>query len=251
MAFLAVPKMQYDDTAIGGRENYFPATTWGLLSQIRNPTDNRDAFEHLCRRYWKPVYRYVRLTWAKSNEDAKDLTQAFFLWLLEGDALTKYAPERGSFRRYLRILLGGFVGHEHEALQRLKRGGGRRILPLDDPELVGDLPAPSAQAEPEKVFDRTWMAEVLTLAVQRVRERLLSGGREKQLRVYEEYEMSPQEKRPTYGEVADRLGIKESDVRNYLFEVREMVRSEIRAELMDTTTDEQGLRDEWNELLGS
>lgn len=240
--------MPFDDTAMGGRDPAFPVTTWSLLAKIRGPAgDSRGALEKLCLRYWKPVYRFIRLGRAKSNEDAKDLTQAFFLWLIEGDALAKYEPGRGSFRRYLRILLGGFLLHEHEALQRLKRGGGRRFLPLDELR----EPPPDPSPDPQKAFDRAWTSEVVALAVARVRERLLASGRERLFRAYEEYEMSAAEKRPTYAEVAARIGAKESDVRNYLFEVREMVRAEVRGELADTVADESGLRDEWNELFGS
>lgn len=243
--------MHFDDTAMGGKDTSFPMTTWSLISKIKRPLgDNTTGFEKLCLRYWKPVYRFVRLSWAKTNEDAKDLTQAFFLWLLEGDALTKYSPERGSFRRYLRILLGGFLGHEHEAVQRLKRGGGRKFLPLDDPNLPLQETLSDGTGDPQKVFDRAWMAEVVKNAVARVREKLHSRGREILFRAYEAYEMSTADRRPTYGEVATKLGVKESDVRNYLFEVREMVRAEIRTELMDTVADESQLRDEWNELFG-
>ncbi len=242
--------MEFDDTSIGGRDSTFPVTTWSLISKIHQPLNqNRVAFEKLCLRYWKPVYRFIRLSWAKTNEDTKDLTQAFFLWLFEGEALTKYSPERGSFRRYLRILLGGFLGHEHEALQRLKRGGGKKILPLDDPNLVLQDQIPDGTTDPQKIFDRTWTAEVVRLALGRVRERLLSRGREVLYRAYEEYELASSGLRPTYAEVAEKIGVKESDVRNYLFEVREMIRAEIRAELTDTVTDEATLREEWNELF--
>ncbi|MBI2901008.1 MAG: sigma-70 family RNA polymerase sigma factor [Planctomycetes bacterium] len=240
------------DTSIGGGAAGFPHTTWGLVSRIHDPDnpDVRPVLDALALRYWKPVYRYVRLTWGKSNEDAKDITQAFLLWLLQGDALKRYEPDRGSFRKYLKLLLGRFVSHQAEALQRLKRGGGAAILRLGDEEapLENVLADPKA-TDPEKAFDQAWMAELVQGAVARVRERLISDGRDAQFRAYEEYEMSSAES-PTYAGVAARLGIKESDVRNHLYAVREEIRSEIRREILETTGSEGAFEEEWRELFG-
>jgi RNA polymerase sigma-70 factor (ECF subfamily) len=232
------------ETSIGGPAQ-FPRTSWGLISAIHDP-ENRDlrpVLEALALRYWKPVYRYVRLQWGRSNEDAKDVTQAFLLWLLQGDALRKYEPGRGGFRKYLKLLLGRFVSHQAEAMQRLKRGGGVRLLPLEADALVAD----SRTSDPAEAFDQEWLSEVVRAAVERVRGRF-AGPREIQFRAYEEYELAAE--RPTYAEVAARLGVKESDVRNYLFAVREDVRAELRKEIQETTSSEGELEEEWRELFG-
>src|SRR6185436_15636171 len=85
----------------------------------------------ICRRYWKPVYAYVRAAWAKNNESAKDLTQAFFLSLLEDERLKEFDASRGNFRGYVKMLLRSFVGHQDRALAALKRGGGAAVLSLN------------------------------------------------------------------------------------------------------------------------
>src|SRR4029077_20163367 len=120
-------------------------TTVGFAGGLRNPAaaDYARSLDTLCARYWKPVYSYIRIAWAKSNEDAKDLTQAFFAWLLQEDALRRYEAGRGGFRAYLKVLLRRFVGHAERDLQRLKRGGGARVFSLEGdapklPELQGD-----------------------------------------------------------------------------------------------------------------
>jgi len=96
----------------------------------------RAGLEDLIRRYWKPTYRYIRAAWAKSSEDAKDLTQAFFLWTMEKDVLSRFQPQRGGLRIYIKFMLRNFVRNQDEALRRLKRGGGVRLLPLDDESLL-------------------------------------------------------------------------------------------------------------------
>lgn len=242
------------ETSLGGLAGGFPETTWGLVCRIRNPRapEFHAGIEALCRRYWKSVYRFARAAWAKSNDDAKDLTQAFFLWLLEdGDALTKYAPERGSFRAYLKGLLRNFSGNQLQAMQRLKRGGGFRRFSLDDPDsaLAEAVPDPRT-ATPEDLFDRAWIAEVVKRSTERARLQFESDGSAR-WRVFQEYDLGASPERPTYEEVAKRLGIKESDVRNHLFTVRDKIRAFIREELRDTVTCDEEVQEEWRALFGA
>src|SRR5579864_5678270 len=118
---------------MGGPERAFLETATDMVAGLQSPDPLRytSAFDVFCKNYWKPAYVYIRAAWAKGNEDAKDLTQAFFLWLSENDALKKFDPDRGSLRRYLRVLLRSFVGHREDALGRLKRGGDSTLLSLD------------------------------------------------------------------------------------------------------------------------
>ena len=87
--------MKSSETSLGGTAQGFPNTLWEEISQARasDAGDRRAGLEELCRRYWKPIYRYVRIAFAKSNEDAKDLTQAFLLWLMS--ELWEELPEVG------------------------------------------------------------------------------------------------------------------------------------------------------------
>jgi RNA polymerase sigma factor (sigma-70 family) len=193
------------------------------------------------------------MAWSKSNDDAKELTQAFLLWLMEGDTLERYEPGRASFRTYLKSLLRHFLQHQDEALRRLKRGGHVEIFSLsDDQARFPDLLPDPKGATPEEAFDQAWLAELLFRALGRVRERWLNGGAaaERQFKVFECYDLIPPSERPTYAELAQRFGIKATDVQNYLFTVREAVRSELRAEVGRTTSGEDSLRDEWNGLFG-
>ncbi len=227
------------DTSLGGGRGEFPATTWGMVSRMRGA--KADGFEVLCRRYWKPVYRYARVAWSKSNEDAKDLAQAFFAWLLEGGALSRYEPDRGGFRPYLKTLLRRFVSHQEEAMGCLKRGGGVTISGVTD-----DVPA--AEDDPERAFDRAWKSTVVNESIARVKARMLAAGRETPVKVFEGYDLVPE--KPTYDALAAALGIKAGDVRNHLFAFREELRREIRSELAETTAGEDELEEEWHALFG-
>jgi RNA polymerase sigma factor (sigma-70 family) len=240
------------DTSLGGHEKAFPQTTQGILARFRvgNGGDYRAGVELLAQRYWKPVYAYIRAKWARSNDDAKDLTQAFFLVLLEDDALERFKPELGSFRRYLKVILQRFLGHQDRALARLKRGGAVRILSLDgDDQALRDIVPDSQAAEPDKVFERAWTVEVLKRATERTREHFRSTNQDDAFRIYEEYVLPPPSGRPTYSELAARYGIKEREVETLLTLVRMKMREEILHELADLTADDHHLREEWDALF--
>lgn len=235
---------------MGGGAADFPKTSWSLVARAADPSDaaaRQSGLEELCRDYWRPIYRHFRAAWARPNEEAKDLTQAFFLWLLEGDALRRYAPEKGSFRSFLKALLRHFVQNHDQAMARLKRGGGARPLPLD-PEVTGDLADPRSD-DPRDAFDAEWRRTVFARALDRVRARF--AREPAKLLVYEAYDLAPAAERPTYPALAERFGLAESDVRNYLFAVRQALRSEVRAELARIASDPAELEEEWNAFLGS
>jgi len=226
----------------------FPPTTWGLVARIRNDASQRqEGLEALCQRYWKPIHSYAQRAWRRGNEDSKDLTQAFFLWLIEGEVLGNYEPGRGSFRHYLKGLLRGFMRNRDAYLTRLKRGGGQRHLVLDG---VTIDPVDARTESPEEAFDRAWVEALLERATEAVKTALCEGGHETRWRAFELYELGSPGSSPTYASVAEELGIKPSDVSNHLYAVRERLRSELRAQLRDTVGSQAQLEEEWRELFG-
>jgi|SRR6185295_2836273 len=246
--------MNSGDTTLGGGERSFPETTLGFAGGLRNPaaSDYGRSLETLCARYWKPVYSYIRIAWSKSNEDAKDVTQAFFAWLLEEDALRRYEPERGGFRAYLKVLLRRFVGHVERDLHRLKRGGSARVFSLDgDAPSLPELQGGAAGADPEKVFERVWLEELVQQSIGRVRERSVRSGKDTRFRVYEAFALGTGVERPTYAELAGRFGVTLGEVEKALYLVREEIRQELRTALAQGAGSDREVEDEWQRLLGS
>ena len=241
------------DTSLGGEGDRFPETTGDIRSLLghEGPSLGKPELELLCRRYWKPVYAYVRIAWTKSNEDAKDLTQAFFLWLMEGETLQRYDAERGGFRAYLKVLLKRFVGHEERALNRLKRGGDVHFVSIEgETPTAPDLLPGSTESDPDAVFERVWLDQILRGAIDRVRQRCVDGGKELRFQVYEAYTVPLKSDRPSYKELAARFELKQSDIENYLFAIREAIRAEVRVALLQVTASPQEFEDEWKRLFG-
>jgi RNA polymerase sigma-70 factor (ECF subfamily) len=230
----------------------FPVTTWGLIRQVRDqdPAARHEALESLCRRYWKPAYQYIRAAWSTPHEDAKDLTQAFFLHLIEGDLLARYVPGRGGFRSYLKTILRHVTIDQHHALKALKRGGGARILPLDHPDVqLQDPCADSRDGDPDRLFDAAWKRAILERAIERTRQRFDTPALRRRFRVFELYDLGAEGDPSTYAQLARRMDLAEHDVRNYLSEVREHLRDEVRAEIAQTVSDPEELDAEWKALF--
>jgi RNA polymerase sigma-70 factor (ECF subfamily) len=240
-----------EETQTGGPDKAFLETAHDLVAGLRgsDPQEYRAALERFGEAYWKPIYAYVRAAWAKGNEDAKDLTQAFFLWVAEGDALRRYDPTRGSFRGYLKVLLRSFVGHRETALARLKRGGGRAALSIEETGsgLEEILPDPKA-VDAEEVFERTWRVTILQHAIRRLKSRYQAENRIVPYLVFESYDLVPEADRPTYRDLAARHHLDEATVKRYLLELRDGLRAEVRAELV-RTGDESAIAQDWESLF--
>ncbi len=220
------------DTAIGGSNAEFPPTSWHLVRRAHDGGDREDAIRRLCERYWKPTYVFLRKIRPLEPEDAKDLTQDFFLHLIEGRFLERFEPERGSLRKYLKGALRLFALQKHESESRQKRGGGEPRFSLG-PENAEVLPDPKAES-PEEAFDRQWARSVLDQALGRLREDLLRSGQERRLQVFEAYARGPQ--RRTQAEVAAEFGLQDWEVK----EILSVCYQEIRENVLDAVRDYVG-----------
>ena len=233
-----------DETTLGGPSPAFPATNTRFLEGLRDPTSpaGRATLEELCRRYWKPVYCFVRLSGTSSNEDAKDLTQAFFTWLLDGEVLARYQRDRAPFRQYLKGVLRRFLSDARESAGRIKRGGTATFVPADgDAPVLEDL-----TTDPGAAFDRAWLVALIDHSVGRLRQRTPAD----QFRVFEAHDLAPDADRPSYVGLASRFGLSEDQVRRILSTLRGALRDEMRAELRRQTERPEDFDEEWNALRG-
>src|SRR5262245_17892302 len=177
------------DTQLGGAPRGFPATSWSRLGRIRRDGAlDAEALEQLARSYWKPVYLFIRMRWAKTNEDAKDLTQDFFAWILESGFLAKADRERGRFRSFIKLALKSYLGMDDRRSAAAKRGGKNRILSIDSTPAEAELGiADPSTLSPDDLLDRAWKAELFGRAVERLRDELARGGRETRFQLFRDY----------------------------------------------------------------
>ena len=237
-----------------GTGRQFPATRYSLIEGSRSPEPQarQRALEMLICAYWKPVYKYVRLHWKKQNEEAQDLTQAFFARLLEKQLLDRFDARRARLRTYLRVCVDGFVINEGQAARRLKRGGDVTLLPLEFATAEGELLQLGmvAAGDPEEFFSREFARNLFALAVERLRNECADNGKQQQFQIFELYDIEEDGKQLTYDELADRFRIKPTDVTNQLAYARRQFRRIVLDELRALSTSEKDFRHEVQALLG-
>jgi RNA polymerase sigma factor (sigma-70 family) len=245
--------MGYDpDTSLGGPYNGFPSTRQSLLVSATGSEQGirREALGAIAVAYWKPVYKYIRLRWRKSNDEAKDLTQHFFAEMLDGSLLADFDPSRASFATYLRMSLDGFVSNQNRAAGRLKRGGGVELVSLDFEAAERELPVhANDDVSMEEYFHREWQREMFALAVEDLRALARHKGKDLQLRVFEDHDLVEQS--ATYADLARRHGIPETAVTNYLAWARRELRRLLLERLAEVTVGERDFHREARELFGS
>jgi RNA polymerase sigma factor (sigma-70 family) len=242
--------MPYDaDTAIGGPRDRFPSTRHSLLAvvQAADSPARRQALDDLIAVYWKPVYKHVRGKWRASNEEAKDLTQAFFAALLDRNLIARFDPSRASFRTYLRVCLDGFVAHEREAGRRLKRGGGTVALSLDFAAAEREWEAADPGAAPDEIFEREWQRQLFALALADLAAEC-AAEKPAHYAVFAAYDLTDGE-RPSYDELAQRFQLPATQITNYLAWARRRLRQLVLARLTTVTTSPEEQRREERLLL--
>lgn len=250
------------DNEIGGAGGKFPATRWSAVvaAGSEDPAERKRALETIIGAYWKPIYKYIRIRWGKSNEDAQDLTQQFFLRLIEKNDLADFDPGKARLRTFLRVCADHFVANETKAAMRQKRGGGVQHISLDfaaaEAELARTKPPLAPDASPESVeeyFEREFLRSLFGVAVEGLRKFCESGGKNTHFRIFEIYVVSDPEEgesRPTYGRLASRFGIAETDVTNYLAYARREFRRILLEKLREMTVSDEEFRREARAMLG-
>ncbi len=211
---------------------HFPETHWSQLLELGDPanpnyTPNLDRLIH---QYWMPVYHYVRTLRPVGIPEAEDLTQQFFTMLLSRDSFAKLAPERGSFRGFLKTALRFFlIDQDRTAVAHGPRDGAR-FFPFEQAEAAWkDARNGVPVTGPEDAFDREWARGVLLEAVAKLKEALHAEGKELHFALFSELWSDP---KSPYAELARKHGISENDVGNYL----RLVRQRLRGVLKDIVT---------------
>lgn len=201
--------------------------------------------------YWKPSYKYVRLKWQASNEDAEDLTQGFFAKAFEKGYFEKYDPESGTFHAFLRVCIDRFVANERKARSRQKRAGDAFGVALDfeaaETELLRDG---AGHGSLEEYFYQEWVRSLFALSIETLRTRCAAAGKHTHLRLFELYDLEDEGERSSYESLAKRFELKTSDVTNYLAFARREFRKIVLEKLREITATDQEFRNEARALLG-
>jgi RNA polymerase sigma-70 factor (ECF subfamily) len=231
----------------------FVTTRWSLVLSAADSDErtSRKALAELCGIYWRPIFSFVRRH-GHSTEEAQDLTQDFFVMILQSDWLQHADQHRGRFRSFMLKSLQNFVSHAEEKRATLKRGGKIDFISWD--AWMAEAPsqlAVSAQTldflPPERIFDLRWAATVVDHALGRLREECEGKGR---LRLFETLrtQLAAERCDISYANLATALGIAETAVKKQLHNLRQRYRWILRDEVARTVKDPAEVDDEIRHL---
>lgn len=164
-----MPKLRFEAkiSELMTQDPAFQPTRWSLIAALSGGSEpeRRVALDKLCTAYWYPLYAYARRA-GNSPEDAADLTQGFFAHLLAKDVFAQADPERGRLRTFLLTAMQRYLRDDWRKQQSLKRGGGERLLSIDEARAEEDYARePADHLTPEALYHRRWALTLLERTV--------------------------------------------------------------------------------------
>lgn len=250
------PRKQGDGALIA--DQIFATTRWSLVltgAEFESGEQQaREALAELCRTYWRPIFSFVCRR-GFSTQDAQDLTQDFFVMVLESDWLRQADESRGRFRSFLLKSLQNFLNHAVERKRARKRGGDLQFVSWDEwmAEAPSQLTISTEALEtllPERLFDLRWAATVVEQALRRLREECEAKGR---LRLFEtlSIHLTIERDEILYAGLAKRLGVTEEMVKKQLYNLRQRYRWLLRDEVAHTVENPADVDDEIRHLCAA
>ncbi len=188
----------------------------------------------LFQQYWYPLYAFARRR-GNDHEKAQDLTQAFFVYLLEKGCLRAVDPRRGKFRSFLLTSFKNFLANEWDRRRALKRGGGAPTISMDDAQ-TRFQPDPNDSTTPETLFDREWALSLIQSALDRLENEMAQSGGQTRFKLLRGY-LTDERPTKSYRDAARELELSESAVKVAVHRMRRRLGILLRYEVTQTVHD--------------
>ncbi|HZN63090.1 MAG TPA: sigma-70 family RNA polymerase sigma factor [Planctomycetota bacterium] len=152
----------FRETDVLGSQRQFPQTDWELLL----PAKNLEPIDLLARRYWKPLYFFVRQR-GFDIEASKDIVQSFLANVVAHGTFYKADRKLGRFRTFILTALGNFIKNWAKSASRIKRGGGVKPVSLGSSTTIAEYSSRFATSEdpPDRAINRVWARSLLDQAL--------------------------------------------------------------------------------------
>jgi DNA-directed RNA polymerase specialized sigma24 family protein len=241
---------QIQSESVHPGQSEFTATHWSMVLAAKNgnAVEAAAALNKLCRTYWYPLYAFLRRE-GRSPHDAEDLTQGFFIQLLQRNFLENVSADKGKFRSFLLAALKHFLSDVWDKGRAAKRGGGQIQIPLGDlnPEELYLL-EPDTKGPAAKIFEQRWAVTLLGQALARLRGEFAAAGKAtefEQLKVF----LSTPTTDGAYDIAASKLQLATDTVAVKVYRLRQRYGELIRLEVAQTLADPADVEEELRHLF--
>ena len=233
--------MNPKDSAVNADAARFRSTHWSLvLSAAQDETPaGQAALAELYRSYWYPLYAHVRRR-GYNPDDAQDLTQSFFMHLLEHRGLTQVDRDKGRFRSFLLASFQNFLVTAQRRERTIKRGGLCTFISLDAEAVESRYrlePVDDSALTAEQIFDARWALTLLHRAMSSVQLQYVAHGKRKIFETLKCFlSTGSSEKAGRYQEAAVTLGVSEAAVNTLIHRLRQQYSVALRREVARTVS---------------
>ena len=218
----------------------FRTTHWTLVMRARETqsgTSAQKALSNFCEAYWPPLYAFLRHR-GHASPEAQDLVQGFFGHLLEQNTLSRADEEKGRLRTFLLGSLQNFLYNEYDRAHALKRGGGHKIVSIDEhlPEAEVSMAA-TMHLSDSATYDLAWASNIVKRAWQELENAFEAEGKKEWLEVLRPFVAGGGKTPLNQQEAAKELGVPIATLRTWLSRLRQRYRETLRAEVASTVSD--------------
>ena len=220
-----------------------------LSARAEDSIERSRALQQICETYWHPVYAYMRKR-GFFPQDAEDVTQEFFAYLLETEEFGKIDGAKGKLRSFLLVAARNFMANEWKRRKAEKRGGKLTFLSIDlkDAESHAILD-PADELTPDAVFERHWATTILNTVMERLRQFHVDRGDEETFEALKDFLAMGRNDR-TYADVGAELGIAESQARLKVHRMRKKYRELLLQQIASTLEPDECPEEELRYLFG-
>jgi RNA polymerase sigma-70 factor (ECF subfamily) len=171
--------------------------------------------------------------------------------LIEKDWLASVDAAKGRFRSFLLASMKHFLANEWDKQNRLKRGGGRPVLSLDEQEAdTRYREEPADHASPDKLYELAWARTVLAAALDALGGAYAARGKSNRFDALKPCLMRDPDA-PGYAELGARLGLSEGAVKSAVHEMRGQFRERLLEVVGATVASRADAERELRDLLAA
>lgn len=180
-------------TMTSKRSAHFPTTAWSVIRQAKD-RDNAEyltAMNRFMADYWRPVFYFVRAR-GYSFDRAQDVTQDFFIRLLEKDWIAKADRERGRFRTFLLTILTRFLSDQSVPRAPKQKTFDQQLVTIS--ALIGDDERsfePSDEMTADAVFMKRWAQALIANVLRQVSRWCDDRGRPDWFEIFSRHNFPP------------------------------------------------------------
>ena len=236
-----------EKNSLAGDPARFDTTRWSVIvvaAQSQMP-GSRAALSDLCTKYWYPLYAFARRR-GYASHDAEDVTQGFFLHLLDHRALHQVHPLKGRFRSFLLASFQNYLVSESCRARTLKRGGSQEFVFIDAENAESRYRLePFENLTPEKIFDARWALTILAETMQRLEQEYSTQNKSAAFETLRGYLATDAGKDlQPYEEAAKKLGISLGAVKTLIHRLRKRYAVLLREAISRTVSDQSEMEAE-------